>query len=97
MFQPASAAHGNVSVVAADAYLRAFRYDFSAVVHPRVDGRLCSAGADRLDLADGLGNFKQPLAAGKQVRRKVGSQPKAQNGNILVDDNVAELIHLLRR
>ena len=64
------------------------------VVEAGVDRRLGAAGTHRLDLGDGLGDLEQPLAPREEVGREVGRKPETQHGNVPLDDDIRELIHL---
>ena len=80
---------GNVGVIAAQHDLTAHRNDAAQSVDAGVDDGLFAAGADGLDLGDGVGHLEQSSAALKQMGQKVGAQTKAENGDVHFIHDVA--------
>ena len=78
------------------------QHDLSALGdHPHmpvqtgVDGGLGAAGADGLDLGNGVGYLEKTAAALKEMAEEVGAQAKAKDGDIVIIDDGAQGIHLL--
>ena len=89
-------AHGNIAVVAAEEHLIALRYDVPVLADAGVHRRLASAGADGLYLGYRVRQLQKPLRAGEAAGQEVRPQAEAQHGDVLVIDDTAELVYLLR-
>ena len=88
-------AHCYVGIIAAEHYLATLGDDIAAFVDTCVYGCLSAAGADGLDLRDGVGYLKQTHRAGEELGEKVCSQTEAEYGHIQLVDNAAELIDII--
>ena len=72
-------AHRGIPVVSAEYHLVTFRDYAAAVIESRVDSRLSSALADRLDLRDRVGEFHESLSAREEVSLKVRAKSEAKH------------------
>jgi len=88
-------AHGDITVVAAQEDLIALGDDITVRTDAGIRGRLAAAVTDGLDFSDGVGQFKQPPAAGEQLCLEICPQSKAQNRQIFTIDQFTQLVDLL--
>ena len=93
---PTAVTHGNVRIVASDEDLTTLGHHVSFPVDTGIDDRLFAAGANGLDLSDGISNLKKTAASLKQVGEEIGAKPKAKNGNVAFVYDPAKLIDLHR-
>ena len=91
----AAVTHGNVALVAADQDLLALR-DNAAVHDAGIDRRLCAAVADRFDFLDAVGQLEEALAAREELRPEVRSQAEAEDRDLELVHDAAELVDLIR-
>ena len=89
-------AHGNIGIIAAQKDLCAFGDDVAFPVDTGIDGGLCAAVANGLDLLNGVRHFHQPHRAGEQLGLKVCPQAEAHHRHIEIVDDVAKLVDLFR-
>ena len=90
-------AHGNIAVVSAEKDLIAVGDDAPVFVDAGVYRGLAAAGADGFYFSDGVGKLHEPARAGEEVRQKVRAQAEAQDGQVLLIDELAQLVDLLGR
>ena len=90
-------AHGDIAVVPAEEHLIALGEHAAVFIQPGVDGGLAAAGADGLYLGYRVGKLHQTPRAGEKVREKIRPQAEAQHGDVLLIDDAAQLVDLLRR
>ena len=93
---PAFVAHGHIAVVAAEQNLAALGDDVTLLVDAGVDGSLSAAGADGLNLGQGVGKLHEPLRAGEEMGKKVGAQAEAEYRQVLLVHQGAQTVDLLR-
>ena len=91
---PTFVAHGDVAIVSAEENLVALGDHVAVLVQTRVDGSLGAAGADGLDLGNGVGHLKQAAATLEKMAEEVGTQAEAQNGDVVIVDDAAEGVDL---
>lgn len=94
---PAAVAHGDVGVVPAEEHLLALGDDPAVRREARVHGGLGPAGADCLYLRYRVRQLQEPLRAGEHVRQEIGPQPEAEDGDVQLVHDVAQLVDLLGR
>ncbi len=85
--------HGDIGIIAAQEHLVALGDDV-AVADTGVDGGLCAAVADSLDLLDGICHLHEPQGAGEELGLEVGTQAEAHNRYIKIVHDGTELIDL---
>ena len=59
----AAVAHGNIAVIAANQYLRAFRYNVPVAVYAGIGSCFCAAVTNRLDFFNVIGDLEKPHAS----------------------------------
>ena len=92
---PAAVAHGDIGIVAAQQNLPALGDDLALLVNAGIDDGLFAAGADSLDLGDGVRHLKQTAAALKEMGEEVRPQAEAEHGHVKLVHDPPELIDLL--
>ena len=60
---PATVTHGYVRIIAAKHYLTALCYYIAVRIYTGIDYCFFAAGANSLDLGNGVGNFKESAAS----------------------------------
>ena len=88
-------AHGHIAVVAAQHHLGALGDDPPVPVDAGVHRGLAAAGADGLDLGDGVRQLHEPPGAGEEVGQKVGAQAEAEHRQVILVHQGAQLVDLL--
>ena len=96
LFPPASVAHGNIAVVTSQKNLAAFREDVPIGIQTGIDGGLGAAGADILNLCNGVRQLHQALRAREEVGQKVRAKAKTEDRDVCLIHNFPQLINLLR-
>ena len=91
----AAVAHGNIAIIAAQHHLGTLGDDV-AITDTGIHGGLGTAVAHGLDLLDAVSQFHQTHGAGEQLGLEIGTQTEAHDRHVVVIDDVAELIDLLR-
>ena len=67
-FFPTLVAHSDVRIVAADENLATGGNDVSVLVDTGINGCFAAAGANGLNLGNGVGDLKEAAAAGEEMR-----------------------------
>ena len=91
---PTAVAHSHVGIVSAEENLTALGDDLALPVDAGVDDGLLAAGADGLDLGDGVRHLKQTAAALKEMGQKIRPQAEAEHGHVTFVHDPPELIDL---
>ena len=87
-------AHGHIAVVSSEEDLVTLGDDPPACIDAGIDRRFPSAGANGLDLGQGIGQLHQALRTGKKVGQKVGPETEAENRQILFVHQRAQIVDL---
>jgi len=72
--------HGYVAIVTAQKDLIALGDDSAVPIQTGIDGGLGAAGADGLDLGNGVCYLKESTASLEEAAEKVGRKPKQSTG-----------------